>query len=180
MKFFLLFFLISGSATGASLKPMDLDTMLENSRLVVKAQCQKTQTEFKGGHVWTLMQWDVLEWIDGSGPGSIILEIPGGVRGGYTTESGVHLNCIPEKPYILFLSPHNTRFQILGFHSGQFEIEKGSGGEELVKATPQSSNTLVQSRIRLNTSREKQLLYQFLQNPRLSNLKAWIQEARSP
>lgn len=159
---------------------MDLDTMLENSRVVVKAQCQKTQTEFQDGHIWTLMQWDVLEWIDGSGPGSILLENPGGVQGDYTTESGVHLNCTPEKPYILFLSPHNTRFQILGFHSGQFEIETDSSGEELVKATPQSAKTLALSRVRLSVSKKKQLLYQFLQNPRLSNFKAWIQEARSP
>ena len=124
-------FLVSvGIPAGATiLQRLTLDEMAQNSTLIVRAKVTGSSEVVRGGEVFTIYKFDVLQTLK-SGPGVREVAVPGGVAGGMRQVVVGAPILRAGREYVLFLwTSRSGLTQLMGMSQGLFSVERTTAGD---------------------------------------------------
>lgn len=131
--------LVCGVAFSATLEPLSLDEMVQQSTLIVRAKAGHSHSERRGALIYTSVELEVLEqWKGGQTP-RVQVSLPGGQTGLLSQHfDGVPV-LTPGQEFVAFLwTGPSGRTQILGMSQGFFSVSRDSQGHILVHRKPTS------------------------------------------
>lgn len=113
----------AATASATTLLRMSLAKMAQTAKVIVRARCVGSSTNWDAGEIWTFTTFDAEETWRGSAPARFTVRLLGGRLGNLTASvSGVPRFRIGED-VILFLEPTaRGDFSVVGWEQGTFRI----------------------------------------------------------
>jgi hypothetical protein len=121
----LLLSLITEAARGTTFARMSLEELAAAAPLVVRVRCLENTAAWKGGEIWTITSFAVLEVWKGSAPAQIAVRLIGGHVGHLISSVAGVPRFQPGEEAVLFLVPtRDGDFTVSGWMQGTFRIHR--------------------------------------------------------
>ena len=115
----------AAAAQATTLARMSLDELVRAARVVVRARCLSSGSDWQGGEIWTRTRFEVLESFKGSVPQQITVRLIGGRVGHIVSRVAEVPRFRPGEEVVLFLEPTAAgELSVTGWAEGTFRIAR--------------------------------------------------------
>ncbi len=126
--------LLAGAAAAAVARPATVEQLAREADAVVRGRVARMESRWAGDgrHIVTRVTLRVSQVLRGAAGGELVLEVPGGVAGGFGQRVDAAPAFAPGEEAVVFLRRiAGGRFLVHGMAQGKFHVERGEARPDL-------------------------------------------------